>query len=152
LFCILEIKESKEDTVFTGRALKLTIIEDAVFVYLSFYLLVEDNKGNITRLFLYNYPQTKEAQEEIGYGCRFYLIYPHYRKMEDGGKGLRVDDPQLIFKQPHLRNKDRCRYCGKEDGLKFTCGKCGRVTYFSKECLKRDADERQHCLVCVKHY
>jgi len=136
--------------VFSGTVLKLKVIEDAVMGTLSICLLVEDNNGDLGRLFVYNYPQTEQTHEEIGYGCQLCLMYPHYRSMDDGNRGLRVDDPQLIFKQPHLRNKDRCRYCGDAEGNKVTCRKCRRVTYCSKLCLRKDEEEREHSLVCVK--
>jgi len=126
------------------------VIEDAILGNPSIYLLVEDNNEDIGRLFVYNYPQRMQTHEELGYGCQFFLIYPHYKFMRDGMKRLRVDGPKLIFKQPHLGNKDQCRYCGNSEGNKVQCRKCRRVNYCSKLCLKKDAEEREHSLVCVK--
>jgi len=146
----------KEDTVYEGRVLKLQVIEDAVLGNPSIGLLVEDQNGDVGRMFVYNYPQRKQTHEELGYGCQLSLIYPHYRTMTDGLLALRVDDPQLILKSAHLRNPNRCRYCGKANNKgsgsssSFPCRKCGRVSYCSKDCLHKDAKELQHSLICFK--
>lgn len=146
-----EIFTQQQDvSTYDKRLLKLNVIEDLTITTASITTLVEDEDGEVERLAIYGYRDMDNAQEEIGYGARIIIVVPTYKRAGDGKYVIRVDNPDTIIKQGTGGKEQRCRFCGKRGKTGIECRKCRRVSYCSKVCLKKDAEELQHELICFK--
>lgn len=142
--------EPEKDHIYEGFAIKLTLIEDAITGRPSIAQIAEDENGDTQRIFIYNFPQDKETQNKLGFGCKITVLNPYFRLAKDGKPMIRVDDISLMFLHSNTTNKKRCRYCGSESDLTVPCRQCRRAFYCSNMCLKKDAMELNHKYVCKK--
>ena len=134
------------DKIYEGHIINLMIIEKPVFGYSSVHCIAQDDRGDATRLFVYNIPQDKEtAENRLGLGCRLSVINPYLRIAADLKNGLRVDDPKCLIQMEKVENT--CWYCG-EGGANSNCSRCKKANYCNRECQKADWKILNHKAIC----
>ncbi|GJJ78459.1 uncharacterized protein EMPS_10818 [Entomortierella parvispora] len=129
------------DHVLDGFVLELTLITAPFNNNMSISFVAEDNNSNVQRVSLYNC-----EKHTLAIGSKISVINPYLRTAMDGKPLIRVDDPNSVIVSPH-QIVDMCHNCGK-GGSKFSCAKCKRAKYCSKECQVLDWKEYSHKLIC----
>ncbi|CAL8136874.1 unnamed protein product [Orchesella dallaii] len=134
------------DHSYHNRVLYLTIIEDPNFYMPSIHLIVEDENGDVARVYVYNVNKTVDSTEMFEFGSKIAIMNPYVRigKMDMSG-GIRVDEPACIFNLGRIENM--CRFCGEENAM-LKCGRCKRANYCSRECQVPDYKIMKHKLIC----
>ncbi|KAF9900955.1 hypothetical protein EC991_006703 [Linnemannia zychae] len=130
------------DHVLDGFVLELTLITVPYNNSMSISFVAEDSNSNVQRVSLYNF----DREHVLTIGTKMSIINPYIRTAMDGKPLIRVDDPNSIIVSLH-QIVDMCHYCGKGQS-KFSCSKCRRSKYCSKECQVLDWKEYSHKLVC----
>jgi len=139
------------DHIYEDRLIDLTLIEDPSFGFASIHLIAEDENGDVTRLYIYNVEQNKEAEEKLGHGSRIVLLNPYMRiGSQDYTNGIRVDEPRCVVYLDEDVGK-LCRFCGTgEESVPFQCcALCKKASYCSKECQTLDWKVMKHKLICL---
>lgn len=131
------------DHVLEGFVLELTLITVPFNNNMSISFVAEDSNLNVQRLYLYNF----DKKHILAIGAKISVINPYLRTATDGRPLIRVDDPNSVIVSPH-QIVDMCHYCGKGQS-KYSCSKCRRSKYCSKECQVLDWKEYSHKLICV---
>ena len=140
-----------KDHIYQGFVLSVVIFEQSPTVGPSIGLLVEDDNGDLERLFIYNIPAS-EGQELIQttytYGTKMTILNPYLRVAADMKTAIRVDDVSSIILQGENHNrKNMCRCCG-EDSASHVCARCKSAHYCSKECQTMDWKDYGHKFIC----
>jgi hypothetical protein len=140
------------DKVYNGRMLVLTIIESADFCTPSINLIAQDENNDAEKLNIYNFPEKNgEYFRTVVYttGSKVTVYNPYHRIANDNKPAIRVDDFASIIAHPEEeRILSMCRYCCAGNASRI-CPKCGKASYCSEECQKKDWDVYWHKLVCV---
>jgi hypothetical protein len=129
----------------------LTVINIDIPVYqpppLSTLFLAQDEHGMVERVAVYNLDLSENSiLETYKIGCKFSIINPYIRMATDMKPMIRIDDPRtIILSDKQMTNP--CCLCLKEDS-KFSCSKCHRAKYCSKECQIDDWKIFQHKNLC----
>ncbi|KAF9117525.1 Stress-induced-phosphoprotein 1 [Mortierella sp. GBA39] len=131
------------DHVLDGFVLELTLITVPWNNNMSISFVAEDSNLNVQRVSLYNF----DKKHTLAIGAKISIINPYLRIAMDGRPIIRTDDPNSVIVSPH-QIVDVCHYCGKGQS-KYTCAKCKRSKYCSKECQVLDWKEYNHKLICV---
>lgn len=133
------------DKIYENRIITLTLIEDPVQGFPSFHLVAEDDEGDVTRLFSYNFPQTEANKASLAFGCRLSVINPYMRIFTDMKNGICVDDPKCLIYLESTNNM--CRFCGEENATR-NCANCKWAGCCSRECQKADWKQLKRKLIC----
>ncbi|KAF9328543.1 Stress-induced-phosphoprotein 1 [Podila minutissima] len=131
------------DHVLDGFVLELTLITVPFNNNMSISFVAEDSNLNVQRVSLYNF----DKRHILAIGAKISVINPYLRAAMDGKPLIRIDDPNSIIVSPH-QIVDMCHYCGKGQS-KYSCSKCRRAKYCSKECQVLDWKEYSHKLICI---
>ncbi|KAF9098099.1 Stress-induced-phosphoprotein 1, partial [Mortierella sp. AM989] len=131
------------DHVLEGFVLELTLITVPLNNNMSISFVAEDSNLNVQRVSLYNF----DKEHILAIGAKISIINPYLRTAMDGRPIIRIDDPNSVIISPH-QIVDMCHYCGKGQS-KYTCSKCKRSIYCSKECQVLDWKEYSHKLICI---
>ncbi|KAG0207098.1 Stress-induced-phosphoprotein 1 [Mortierella sp. GBA30] len=130
------------DHVLDGFVLELTLITVPLNNSMSISFVAEDSNLNVQRVSLYNF----DKKHTLAIGAKISVINPYLRIAMDGKPIIRIDDPNSVVVSPH-QIVDMCHYCGKGQS-KYSCAKCKRSKYCSKECQVLDWKEYNHKLIC----
>lgn len=136
---VIEDMDPAKDIVYTGRIISLKVIARGTFSGASVVFLVEDERGESTRMAVYG-DRTYAAEV----GDLLTVANPHHRLAMDGRRALRVDDPGQVKKTGKIEKP--CNACC-EGNSRHLCGKCG-ARYCSKECQVLDWRVYGHKHVC----
>ncbi|CAF4043240.1 unnamed protein product [Rotaria magnacalcarata] len=140
-----------KDHVYQGYALSVIIFEQSPIVEPSIWLLIEDENGDLERLFIYNTPPPEGWQlikHTYTYGAQLSILNPYMRMTADQKPAIRIDDVSSIILHGDIHNvKDMCRCCGQANASSV-CGKCKSAHYCSKECQTLDWKQYGHKLIC----
>ncbi|KAK3835551.1 MAG: hypothetical protein J3R72DRAFT_494169 [Linnemannia gamsii] len=131
------------DHVLDGFVLELTLITVPFNNNMSISFVAEDSNSNVQRVSLYNF----DKKHTLTIGAKISVINPYLRTAMDGRPLIRVDDPNSVMVSPH-QIVDMCHHCGKGQS-KYSCSKCRRSKYCSKECQVSDWKEYSHKLICI---
>ncbi|KAF9157991.1 Stress-induced-phosphoprotein 1 [Mortierella sp. AD011] len=131
------------DHVHDGFVLELTLITEPFNNDMSISFVAEDGNSNVQRVSLYNF----DKKHVLAIGAKISVINPYLRTATDGRPIIRIDDPNSVIVSPH-QIADMCHYCGKGQS-KYSCSKCKRSKYCSKECQVSDWKEYNHKLICA---
>ncbi|KAG0292804.1 Stress-induced-phosphoprotein 1 [Linnemannia gamsii] len=131
------------DHVLDGFVLELTLITVPWNNNMSISFVAEDSNLNVQRVSLYNF----DKKHTLAIGAKISVINPYLRIAMDGSPIIRIDDPNSVIVSPH-QIVDMCHYCGKGQS-KYSCAKCKRSKYCSKECQVLDWKEYEHKLICM---
>ncbi|KAG0221216.1 hypothetical protein BGW41_007109 [Actinomortierella wolfii] len=131
------------ERVHHGHVLELTLITEPLDNSMSISFVAEDSNSDVQRVSLYNF----DKSHLLGIGAKINIINPYLRIALDGKPVIRVDDPNSVFVSPQ-RIVDMCHFCGKANS-KYSCSKCKKSKYCSKECQVLDWKEYNHKLVCA---
>eukprot|EP00026_Physarum_polycephalum_P002467 Phypoly_transcript_02474.p1 GENE.Phypoly_transcript_02474~~Phypoly_transcript_02474.p1 ORF type:complete len:892 (+),score=143.23 Phypoly_transcript_02474:206-2677(+) len=134
-----------KDHVYEGYILPCTIL--APFsVMTGAYTLVEDEKGEVERLGLYNFgfETNRQAEVEFWVGKKISIINPYLRIGMDDRAYIRVDNPNTVIIHS-TECKTVCALCLADGSMK--CGKC-KAFYCSKKCQEIDWKIYKHKLIC----
>jgi hypothetical protein len=130
------------DHVLKGYVLELTLITVPFDNDMSISFVAEDSNLNVQRVSLYNF----DRKHTLAIGAKISIINPYHRTANDGRPLIRVDDPNSVIISPK-KIVDACHFCGKGQS-RFSCSKCKRSKYCSKECQVLDWKEYSHKLIC----
>ncbi|CAF3274554.1 unnamed protein product [Rotaria socialis] len=140
-----------KDHVYQGYVLSVIIFEQSPIVEPSIWLLIEDENGDLERLFIYNTPPSEGWQlikHTYTYGAQLSILNPYMRMTADQKPAIRIDDVSSIILHGDIHNvKDMCRCCGQANASRV-CGKCKSAHYCSKECQTLDWKQYGHKLIC----
>ncbi|CAF1935274.1 unnamed protein product [Rotaria magnacalcarata] len=140
-----------KDHVYQGFVLSGIIFEQSPIVEPSIWLLIEDENGDLERLFIYNTPPSEGWQlikHTYTYGAKLSILNPYMRMTADQKPAIRIDDVSSIILHGDTHNvKDMCRCCGQANASRV-CGKCKSAHYCSKECQTLDWKQYGHKLIC----
>ncbi|KAI1699557.1 sel1 repeat domain-containing protein [Ditylenchus destructor] len=146
-----EMDTSKEN-VYNGYVLEVKVI-DWPIVLEAVYMIVEDEKGEVERLAIYNWPDSGRIKKELLRTFRpnrtLSIINPFMRLPLDHysqGSIIRVKNPAYVM-LGEIPLADSCHCCGKDCNT-MKCRKCLVARYCSKECKKHDYKIFQHKVVC----
>ncbi|KAG0257105.1 hypothetical protein BGZ95_005326 [Linnemannia exigua] len=131
------------DHVLDGFVLELTLITVPFNNSMSISFVAEDSNLDVQRVSLYNF----DKKHILAIGAKLSVINPYLRTAMDGKPLIRIDDPNSVIVSPH-QIVDMCHYCGKGQS-KYSCSKCRRAKYCSKECQVLDWKEYSHKLICT---
>jgi tetratricopeptide (TPR) repeat protein len=131
------------DHVLDGFVLELTLITVPFNNSMSISFVAEDSNSDVQRVSLYNC----DKKLTLAIGAKISIINPYLRTAMDGKPLVRIDDPNSVIVSPH-HIVDMCHCCGKGQS-KFSCSKCKRAKYCSKECQVSDWKEYSHKLICM---
>ncbi|KAG0043300.1 hypothetical protein BGZ83_011557 [Gryganskiella cystojenkinii] len=131
------------DHVLDGFVLELTLITVPFNNSMSISFVAEDSNLNVQRVSLYNF----DKKHTLAIGAKISVINPYLRTAMDGRPIIRIDDPNSVIVSPQ-QIVDMCHYCGKGQS-KYSCSKCKRSKYCSKECQVLDWKDYSHKLICV---
>jgi len=139
---------SCKEKIHSGHILHCTII-DHFIVISGAYTLVEDKKGTVERLGLYNFgfKTPAQAEEVFWIGKSISIKNPYMRVgASDLKPYIRVDcENDIISNTPH--KKEVCAFCITENANMMYCKKC-KTPYCSRDCQMADWKEFQHKLIC----
>jgi len=145
---ILEMITPQEQR-FGGRYIDLTVIDDAEIKSGGGWLqlVVEDDDGDVGRLFVVTFEQIKTSIEgKLGFGSRIRVLDPIFMSFtSEQLSGIRVFEPKCIAYLDGVENM--CRFCGEENANECKCSKCGRK-YCSEDCIELDQSKMMHDLIC----
>jgi hypothetical protein len=114
---------------------------------LSTSIVAQDEHGMVERVAMYNLGLSeKSILETYKIGCKISITNPYIRMANDMKPMIRIDDPRTII----LRDKQMtnpCCLCLKENS-KYSCSKCLKAKYCSKECQIDDWKIFQHKNLC----
>ncbi|KAI3656193.1 hypothetical protein MP638_006516 [Amoeboaphelidium occidentale] len=137
--------DMRKDSINEGSIMSVTIFDKHLRTHPSLPLLVFDRKGDVQRMFVYNLKEA--ASNEFAIGSEILIRNPRTRLFNDGGIGLRVDDPDtIVFTGEGVKNM--CRCCGAPSEPVKRCSRCKTFLYCSKDCQVRDWFEFKHKEVC----
>ena len=115
---------------------------------LSTRLLAQDENGMVERVAMYNLGLSENSiLETYKIGCKFSIINPYIRMAADMKPMIRIDDPRTIILSDEQKTNNPCCLCLKEDS-KYSCSRCHRAKYCSKECQVDDWKIFEHKNVC----
>ncbi|CAF4806485.1 unnamed protein product, partial [Rotaria socialis] len=114
-----------KDHVYQGYVLSVIIFEQSPIVEPSIWLLIEDENGDLERLFIYNTPTSEGWQlikHTYTYGAQLSILNPYMRMAADQKPAIRIDDVSSIILHGDIHNvKDMCRCCGQANASRV-CG------------------------------
>lgn len=136
----LEEMDPAWDRVYEGRIVKLKVISRGHFNGSSVFCLVEDDKGECIRMYVYG-----DSTLALEVGELLTVANPFHRiGANDKKRCLRIDHPEVIMREGRIHKP--CNACCASES-KFSCRKCG-VFYCTKECQTLDWKKYGHNLVC----
>ncbi|KAI1710027.1 sel1 repeat domain-containing protein [Ditylenchus destructor] len=149
---ILSEMDTSKEAVYDGYVIELKVI-DWPSVIEAVHMVVEDERGEVERLAIYNWPKsgkdTKELLKTFRPNRTLSIINPFMRLPADHyshGSMIRVENPAYVVLGEYPPDNS-CHCCGKECNVQ-KCGKCLVAQYCSKECQIHDWTEFQHKIVC----
>jgi hypothetical protein len=130
----------------------LTMINIDVPVYrpppLSTLFLAQDEHGMVERVAMYNLGLSENSiLETYKIGRNFSIINPYIRMATDMKPMIRIDDPRTIILSDEQMTNNPCCLCLKKNS-KYSCSKCHKAKYCSKECQIDDWKIFQHKNLC----
>uniref|UniRef100_A0A914YNR7 MYND-type domain-containing protein n=1 Tax=Panagrolaimus superbus TaxID=310955 RepID=A0A914YNR7_9BILA len=142
-----------KDKVYNGCVLEVRIIDWPILIC-SIQTKIEDEKGDVNRFAIYNWPLTGENNRDVLEAMKIFrpnvkisIINPYHRKSSDGQNTIRVEGPEYIKFDTSMIDK-MCHVCGKEGKALPSCSGCKMAIYCSKECQKFDWTEFNHKGIC----
>ncbi|CAF0777020.1 unnamed protein product [Brachionus calyciflorus] len=136
-----------QDEVLMGYVLSVRVFDVPIFGFSSVFFVIDDDENQCERLSVYNLGENyDEISQDFSVGTWLMIINPYVRLAADGSPAIRVDDPKSIIFTGRKTEK-MCRYCGRENS-KFTCSKCTKACYCSRDCQSNDWKELNHKHVC----
>uniref|UniRef100_A0AC34FW20 MYND-type domain-containing protein n=1 Tax=Panagrolaimus sp. ES5 TaxID=591445 RepID=A0AC34FW20_9BILA len=143
-----------KDKVYNGCVLEVRIIDWSILIC-SIQTKIEDEKGDVNRFAIYNWPlsgvrnhDVLEIMKIFRPNVKISIINPYHRRSRDGQNTIRVEGPQYIRLDNSMIDK-QCHVCGKEAKI-LPCSTCKMAFYCSKDCQKLDWIEFNHKNLC-KH-
>ncbi|CAL8112421.1 unnamed protein product [Orchesella dallaii] len=138
-----------QDTIYQDTMIDFTIVEDPCFDFNpnAAHLVVEDENGDLSRLYIFKIDKNEEDWEEkLGFGTVITILNPYMRiGGVDGANGIRNDEPACVIYLGKIENM--CRFCGGENAS-HVCASCKRAKYCGRECQKLDWKLMKHQLIC----
>ncbi|CAF3614932.1 unnamed protein product [Rotaria sp. Silwood1] len=141
-----------KDHVYQGYVLSVIVFEQSPVAEPSIWLVIEDENGDLERLFIYSIPPSEGLhliKDTYIYGTKMSILNPYMRMTADGKPGIRVDDFSSIILHGETHNvKNMCRCCGEANAPRV-CEKCKSADYCSTECQQLDWKQYDHKLICT---
>ncbi|CAL8115231.1 unnamed protein product [Orchesella dallaii] len=137
---------SLADHIYLERVIDLINIEEPIVNPTWVQLLVQDENGDVSRLFIFNEEHSMGMQEKFMFGSKITIFNPYMQvRNPDTDTGIRNDDPRCIMIMDGFPN--RCRFCGNANA-QLKCSICKKAWYCSKDCQQHDWKMLKHKLIC----
>ncbi|KAL0487099.1 ERAD-associated E3 ubiquitin-protein ligase component HRD3 [Acrasis kona] len=133
------------DKIYEQNIIELTNIDEICTKFESLKLIVEDKKGDVHKLSIYNLNEQNPKGMFVK-GFKFSIISPYMRLPNDGVPQIRVDDPATLIFSPKIE-QDICSFCATPNS-KLRCKKC-KARYCGSVCQMHDWKEAGHKFLCI---
>ena len=137
-----------KDEILEKFFINLRVFDYPLFGFNSVFFLVQDQNGSMERLSVYNLGDDYDKiRQDFKIGTWLSIVNPYIRQAADGKPMIRVDNVDTIIFTGEFTN-NMCQYCGNANS-KFSCSKCMKALYCSKQCQINDWKHLNHKLVCT---